>query len=60
MIHSFNVEDAKKYGVIEAVLLSNFRFWVLHNKANKRHFYDGRFWTFNSVSAFEELFPYFK
>lgn len=58
MIHSFDTEDAKKYGVIEAIVLSNFRFWISHNKANKRHFYDGRFWTFNSVSAFEELFPY--
>lgn len=58
MIHNFDTEDAKKYGVLEAILLSNFRFWISYNKANKRHFYDGRFWTFNSVAAFEELFPY--
>lgn len=58
MIHSFEIEDAKKYGVTEAIILYNLRFWIEKNKANERHFYDGRYWTYNSVKAFEELFPY--
>jgi hypothetical protein len=58
MNHSFNVEDAEKYGVVEAILLSNITHWVLKNKANNKHFYDGSWWTYNSVKAFAELFPY--
>lgn len=58
MIHSFDIEDAKKYGVTEAIILYNLRFWIEKNKANEKHFYDGRYWTYNSVKAFEELFPY--
>jgi DnaD/phage-associated family protein len=58
MNYSFNIDDAKKYGVDEAIMLSNFRFWILKNKANGTNFYEGRYWTFNSMKAFEELFPF--
>jgi len=58
MIHSFDIDDAKKYGMTEAVILYNLRFWIEKNKANDKHFYEGRYWTYNSVKAFEELFPY--
>ena len=58
MDHSFNIKAAKLYGVEEAVLLHNIYFWVKKNKANNKHFYDGRFWTYNSIEAFSELFPY--
>jgi hypothetical protein len=58
MNHSFNIEDAKKYGVNCAVILENIRFWVAKNKANDKHSYDGKYWTYNSVKAFGELFPY--
>jgi hypothetical protein len=56
--HSFDTEEAKKYGTDAAVLLSNIRFWLQHNKANKKHEHDGFYWTFNSSEAFAELFPY--
>ena len=49
---------AERYGVNEAIFIENLRFWILKNKANKRHFYDGRYWTYNSAKAFTELFPY--
>lgn len=58
MIHSFDIDDAVKYGMTEAVILYNLRFWIEKNKANNKHFHDGRYWTYNSVKAFEELFPY--
>ena len=58
MDHSFNITAAKLYGVEEAVLLHNIYFWIKKNKANNKHFYDGYFWTYNSVEAFSELFPY--
>ena len=58
MQHSFNVEIAKKYGILEAVLLNHLWFWIKKNKANNTNYFDGNYWTFNSTKAFSELFPY--
>ncbi len=58
MNHSFNVEVATKYGMLEAVLLENINFWVAKNKANEKNFYDGFYWTYNSITALSKLFPY--
>lgn len=58
MQHSFDVEIAEKYGVNCAIILNNLQFWIAKNKANGTNFHDGRFWTFNSMKAFSELFPY--
>ncbi len=56
--HSFNIEIAQELGIEEAVLYKNILYWVENNKANNKNFKDGRYWTYNSVSAFLELFPY--
>lgn len=58
MNHTFNIHIAKRYGINEAIMVSNFQYWIAKNKANEKHQYDGRTWTYNSVKAFEELFPY--
>ena len=58
MEHSFDVDDAIKHGIEKAVILKNLRFWIAKNIANKKHFYDGFTWTYNSTTAFAELFPY--
>lgn len=58
MNHSFDVDLAVKYGLQEAIFLENLRFWILKNKANHRHFYEGRYWTYNSAKAYADLFPY--
>lgn len=58
MIHSFDTEHARLYGIEEAILIHNFQYWIAHKRANRMHFYDGRTWTYNSVQAFAELFPY--
>lgn len=57
-IHSFDIKEAEKYGILGAVLLHHIRFWVQKNAANRRHYHDGKYWTYNSVTAFSELFPY--
>lgn len=59
MDHSFNVEVAEKYGVTCAVFIQNLYFWITKNEANGRHYYEGRSWTYNSLTALEKLFPYF-
>lgn len=58
MEHAFNTNVAKEYDVDIAILLNNFKFWTLINLANKRHIHDGLCWTFNSIPAFCEIFPY--
>ena len=58
MNHSFNIEIAKELGILEAILLNNLYFWIKHNEANEVNYYDGDFWTFNSVKAMTKLFPY--
>lgn len=58
MQHHFNIDHAKKYGVNEAILINNFAFWIVKNKANDRHIHDGRTWTYNSMKAMTLIFPY--
>ncbi len=56
--HHFKVTDAKRYGITEAILLYNIKFWIAKNKANRKHFHNGRTWTYNWYKAFKALFPY--
>jgi len=51
---------ADRYGLEEAIFLDAILFWYRTNRANARpeHFHDGRWWTYNSVKAFEEVFPW--
>lgn len=58
MEYSFNINHAKKYGVNEAIIIKNFQFWITKNKASGIHNHDGRTWTYNTLEAFTELFPF--
>lgn len=58
MKHSFDTIIAEKYGLEESILIDNLLFWITKNKANSKHFYNGKYWTYNSTKAFSELFPY--
>jgi hypothetical protein len=58
MEYAFDIEEAKQFGVEEAIMLKNFKFWIQKNQANEKHFYDNRTWTFNSIRAFCTLFPF--
>lgn len=58
MKYMFDVELAKQYGTDEAIFLENLIFWVIRNRANEKNFFDGRTWTYNSVRALRELFPF--
>jgi len=57
-MHSFDPEIAKLVGVNAAVIYQNILWWAQKNAANEKHFHDGRYWTYNSITAFESLFPY--
>lgn len=58
MEHSFDIEIAKEYGIQCAIILKNIYFWIEKNKANDKHLHDGKYWTYNSIKAMTELFPY--
>lgn len=58
MEHHFDVDIAKEYGWLEAVLLNHFAFWIKHNEANGKNFHDGFYWTYNTTKAMSEIFPY--
>ena len=49
---------AVRYGLEESIFLDSLMYWYRANRANQRNFQDGRWWTFNSASAFAELFPW--
>lgn len=55
--HSYNVQAAKDYGIMEAVMLFNLRYWIDKNKKNRHNYREGRTWTYNSITAFQEQFP---
>lgn len=57
-VHFFDARIAKMYGVNCAVILQNIWHWVRKNEANETNFYDGTYWTYNSVKAFTLQYPY--
>lgn len=56
MNYSFDPFEAEKYGTHEAIILANLKFWLFKNKTNDKHFYEGRYWTYNSIEAFKKQF----
>jgi len=57
-LHSFDPDIAIRVGVNAATIYQNILFWTKKNIANGKHIHDGFVWTYNSVSAMNELFPY--
>ena len=49
---------AERYGFEEAVFLDSIVYWYRTNRANNHNFRDGRWWTYNSIRAFEDIFPW--
>lgn len=58
MIHSFDKDIATKYGLLEAIILNHLEHWIEKNKANDMNYFDGNYWTYNSIKAYGEIFPY--
>ena len=57
-MYHFDEKVAVEVGVNAAIVLENFKFWINKNIANNKHYYDGEYWTYNSIKAFEILFPF--
>lgn len=54
--YHFSGQIAKKFGIDEAIFLEHLAYWVKVNTANRRNVHDGRVWTYNTQSAFSEIF----
>jgi hypothetical protein len=53
---TFNINDAKKYGMIAACILYDIRFWLRFNLKEKKNVHHGRVWTFHTMKTFAEKF----
>jgi DNA-binding MarR family transcriptional regulator len=58
MNHSFNTELAKELGVNAAIILNNIAFWTEKKLANDDIEDDGLAYIYNSVHAWNDIFPY--
>lgn len=56
--HFFSTKLAKRFGIEAAIMIENLFYWIDKNAANNVHYYDGSYWTYNSVQAFSKLFDY--
>ena len=54
----FDSRIAEKYSLEEAIVISKLYGWIKHNATNGKNYNDGRYWTFNSLSAFAKYFPF--
>lgn len=58
MIHYFDTEVAKRFGINCAVILNSLELWLEKNRANEEYIFENRVWVRNSKRAMTELFPY--
>ena len=54
----FDTRVAMEVGVDGAIMINNLKYWLIKNRANKKHYHDGKYWTYNTISAFVALFPF--
>lgn len=50
---------AEKIGLNEAIVIQQLHYWIMQNKRQKKNFYDGRYWTFNSFEKWHKETFYF-
>ena len=59
IVYHFDSDVAKATGnVSDAIVLENIRFWTLKNKSNGRNFHDGRYFTYNTMEAWSQLYGF--
>ena len=58
MIHFFADEVALEVGINGAIMLNHLHYWVKKNADNEMNYHDGYFWTYNSIAAYKNQFPF--
>lgn len=54
---SCRMDVAVKYGTDAAIFVNNIVYWTLKNQAENRHFHEGRYWTYGTITGFAKLYP---
>lgn len=54
---SYNSILAIEIGEIQASILNQIQFWVEVNRSKNKHYHDGTYWMYNSLSNWEKEFP---
>lgn len=49
---------AKILGLNEAIVLQQINYWLEINKKKNNNFHEGRYWTYNTISDWQEEFPF--
>ena len=49
---------AKVIGLNEAIILQQIHYWIEINRKTKKNIKDGHVWTYNSLSKWQEQFPF--
>ncbi len=63
--HHFNIKVAKDFDVDTAIFLNNMAFWINYLIANrndpkqKNHYFESKYWLYNSYTDWSILFPYY-
>ncbi len=57
-IHRFNTSYATLYGIEEAILISHFAFWIMHNLKLNINNINGRTWTYQTREQIASCFSY--
>ena len=58
MVHSFDAQVACECGVYAAIFLQEIWFWCEKNEQEGINFFDGKYWTYNTIQSYLEKFPY--
>lgn len=58
MINTFNAKIAVDFNINISIFVQELAQWSFYNLASKRHIHDGYVWTWNSLEAYEKIFPY--
>lgn len=45
---------AREIGLIESIILQKIYYWIQINKNEGRNYYDGKYWTYNSIRTWHE------
>ena len=56
--YKFNQMIAKDVGFEEAVMLSSLYFWIQLNEKKQQNYHQDKYWTYNTIRFFTELYPF--
>lgn len=49
---------ARHIGLNEAIVLQQVHYWIIQNERAERNYYEGSYWVYNSLTAWQEQFPF--